>query len=104
MWMQESKVYWGQVIPNGNFEAYGHYSKYHSQSFAPYSYSDIFFQLKACGGVQAELAWPVPDHAAGASTPSADTGVLEILLVKGLTRCLGHGVNCATPRRPRRVK
>ncbi|KAK6203752.1 hypothetical protein LQW54_008764 [Pestalotiopsis sp. IQ-011] len=27
MWMAESKVYWGQIIPNGNFEAYGHYTQ-----------------------------------------------------------------------------
>ncbi|KAH8196925.1 hypothetical protein TruAng_008911 [Truncatella angustata] len=27
MWMDEDKDYWGQIIPNGNFEAYGHYSK-----------------------------------------------------------------------------
>ncbi|KAF2993559.1 hypothetical protein E8E14_001925 [Neopestalotiopsis sp. 37M] len=27
MWMAESKNYWGQIIPNGDFEAYGHYTQ-----------------------------------------------------------------------------
>ncbi|ETS73111.1 hypothetical protein PFICI_15286 [Pestalotiopsis fici W106-1] len=25
MWMAESENYWGQIIPNGDFESYGHY-------------------------------------------------------------------------------
>ncbi|KAK9419694.1 putative CAP domain-containing protein [Seiridium unicorne] len=27
MWMAESKSYWGQIIPSGNFEGYGHYTQ-----------------------------------------------------------------------------
>lgn len=35
MWMAESKNYWGQIIPNGDFEAYGHYSELFLSSSGP---------------------------------------------------------------------
>lgn len=83
--MAESKNYWGQIIPQGNFEAYGHYSMNQFVASALTAHTNDIFQLRVCGGVQAGWAWPALGLVVAVFILSLDIGTLVISSDTGRT-------------------
>lgn len=61
-WMNEASNYHGEVIPQGNFESYGHYSELPGLRAHPRLWFRLLTECQpsACGRTPTRSAWPWP--------------------------------------------